>query len=133
MSDVPVRTHEGQRVVITAGAAGIGRRVAERFTDAGARVLVCDVDERVLADLSDQRPDIDAIRADVSVDLVTGFAQTAKHAAQGAALLADGLAGGASAPLVDTMGIREASGTVLDHLYFVFGDSECPFECAVNV
>ena len=43
----------------------------------------------------------------------------AKQAAQGAALLADGLAGGRAAPLVEAMGIRDAGGTVLDHLYVI--------------
>ena len=49
----------------------------------------------------------------------TGFAAVAMQAAQGAALLADGLAGGPSAALVDALGIREASGTVLDHLHVI--------------
>jgi predicted butyrate kinase (DUF1464 family) len=53
------------------------------------------------------------------VHILTGFAAAAKQAAQGAALLADGLAGGASAALVDTLGLRDASGTVLDHLYVI--------------
>jgi predicted butyrate kinase (DUF1464 family) len=53
------------------------------------------------------------------VDVLTGFATVSKHAAQGAALLADGLAGGAAAALVDCLGIRQASGTVLDHLYVI--------------
>jgi predicted butyrate kinase (DUF1464 family) len=39
-----------------------------------------------------------------------------KAAAHGAAVLADGLAGGRYAPLVDRLRLREASGTVLDHL-----------------
>jgi len=39
-----------------------------------------------------------------------------KSAARGAALLADGLAGGSHAPLVDGLRLREASGGVLDHL-----------------
>jgi predicted butyrate kinase (DUF1464 family) len=39
-----------------------------------------------------------------------------KQAAQGAALLADGLAGGRCASLVDGLHLREASGTVLDGL-----------------
>jgi predicted butyrate kinase (DUF1464 family) len=43
-----------------------------------------------------------------------------KTAARGAALLADGLAGGPYAPLVDSMALREARGAVLDHLR-VFG------------
>ena len=40
-----------------------------------------------------------------------------KEAARGAALIADGLAGGRHRELVDVMRLREASGTVLDHLY----------------
>jgi predicted butyrate kinase (DUF1464 family) len=52
-----------------------------------------------------------------TVHRLAGFAAIAKHAAQGAALLADGLAGGSAAPLVEAMAIREARGTVLDHLY----------------
>jgi predicted butyrate kinase (DUF1464 family) len=48
-----------------------------------------------------------------------GFARVAKAAAQGAALIADGLAGGINAPLVDVLGLRRASGTILDHLYVV--------------
>jgi predicted butyrate kinase (DUF1464 family) len=48
---------------------------------------------------------------------VEGFARVAKEAAQGAAIIADGLAGGRYAGLVDTMNIRGAAGTVLDHLY----------------
>jgi len=60
-----------------------------------------------------------SVRADTSVQVLTGFGTIAKQAAQGAALLADGLAGGTSASLVDTLGIREAAGTVLDHLYVI--------------
>jgi predicted butyrate kinase (DUF1464 family) len=57
--------------------------------------------------------------AGAPVHALTGFARVAKPAAQGAALIADGLAGGRSAALVDALGIREASGTVLDHLYVI--------------
>ncbi|MFL5902879.1 MAG: DUF1464 family protein [Solirubrobacteraceae bacterium] len=45
-----------------------------------------------------------------------GLGTRAKTAAQGAALLADGLAGGRYAPLVERLRLGEASGTVLDHL-----------------
>jgi predicted butyrate kinase (DUF1464 family) len=55
----------------------------------------------------------------VAVELLSGFGCAAKHAAQGAALLADGLAGGSAAPLVEALGLRNASGTVLDHLYVI--------------
>jgi len=39
-----------------------------------------------------------------------------RSAARGAALLADGLAGGRHAPLVECMRLRDATGTALDHL-----------------
>ena len=54
-----------------------------------------------------------------TVEMLSGLATVAKHAAQGAALLADGLAGGSCAALVEVLGIREARGTVLDHLYVI--------------
>jgi NAD(P)-dependent dehydrogenase (short-subunit alcohol dehydrogenase family) len=42
---------KGRRVVITAGAGGIGRVMARRFIAEGAIVEVCDVDESALTDL----------------------------------------------------------------------------------
>lgn len=64
----------------------------------------------------------DALRERLGPDVIVtplgGFAAV-KHAAQGAALLADGLAGGRHRDLVETMRIRHASGTVLDHLFSV--------------
>jgi predicted butyrate kinase (DUF1464 family) len=48
-----------------------------------------------------------------------GFAGVAKAGAQGAALIADGLAGGRHATLVETMRLRQARGTVLDHLLVI--------------
>jgi predicted butyrate kinase (DUF1464 family) len=50
------------------------------------------------------------------VRAATGLGTRAKTAAQGAALLADGLAGGPYAPLVERLRLGEASGTALDHL-----------------
>jgi predicted butyrate kinase (DUF1464 family) len=51
-----------------------------------------------------------------TVSAATGLGPRAKTAAQGAAVLADGLAGGRYAPLVERLRLREASGTALDHL-----------------
>src|SRR5437867_1156996 len=56
------------------------------------------------------------------VRVLHGFAAEAKEGAQGAALIADGLCGGAHRELVATLGIREARGTVLDHLYVISRD-----------
>lgn len=47
------------------------------------------------------------------------IASIAKEGAQGAAILADGLMDGMHRVLVETLGLREAQGSVLDHLYVV--------------
>ena len=45
---LPVRL-DGLRVAVTAGAAGIGRAMADGFASCGARVFLCDVDREALA------------------------------------------------------------------------------------
>ena len=37
-------TFDGKRVIITAGAGGIGREITKLFVEAGAKVFVCDID-----------------------------------------------------------------------------------------
>jgi NAD(P)-dependent dehydrogenase (short-subunit alcohol dehydrogenase family) len=40
----------GKRVLITAGATGIGRKIAEGYLAAGARVHICDIDEAAVGE-----------------------------------------------------------------------------------
>lgn len=47
-----------QRVVITAGGAGIGRALALAFHASGARVAVCDIDANAIAELAEIQPEI---------------------------------------------------------------------------
>jgi len=54
---------KGLRVLVTAGAAGIGLAIARTFRDHGARVFVCDVDDKALAALD---KDIGRTKADVA-------------------------------------------------------------------
>jgi NAD(P)-dependent dehydrogenase (short-subunit alcohol dehydrogenase family) len=56
----------GKRVLITAGAGGIGRAMAETFVDAGARVHICDVDLKAIDALRAARPAITSSVCDVS-------------------------------------------------------------------
>jgi len=54
---------KGLRVLVTAGAAGIGLAIAKTFKEHGARVHVCDVDDNALGALG---ADITKTKADVS-------------------------------------------------------------------
>ena len=56
----------GQRVLVTAGAAGIGLAITDRLVRHGARVIVCDVDEAALFSFRKTHPDSPAEAADVS-------------------------------------------------------------------
>jgi NAD(P)-dependent dehydrogenase (short-subunit alcohol dehydrogenase family) len=57
---------KGHRVLVTAGASGIGLATARAFVAEGARVLVCDVDRNALAALSISDAAIASVDADVS-------------------------------------------------------------------
>jgi NAD(P)-dependent dehydrogenase (short-subunit alcohol dehydrogenase family) len=56
----------GLRVLVTAGANGIGREVARAFVGEGAKVHVCDVDTAALTALQRSDPKITQSRADVA-------------------------------------------------------------------
>ena len=68
---------------------------------------------------------LDAFAARLSrpVRVLDGFASVAKHAAQGAALIANGLAGGSARGMVDTLGLRDARGSALDYLTVIPRDA----------
>jgi NAD(P)-dependent dehydrogenase (short-subunit alcohol dehydrogenase family) len=57
---------KGLRVVVTAGAAGIGREVARTFLREGALVHVCDVDRNALHELKISDPRLKSWLCDVS-------------------------------------------------------------------
>lgn len=55
-----------KRVLITAGASGLGLEMARVFVAEGARVFVCDVDETALQAVRDELPAVGCQVADVS-------------------------------------------------------------------
>ena len=63
-------------------------------------------------------------RYEIPIRKLEGYAEKSKEAAQGAALLASGLAGGTHADLVDVLELRGASGTVLDYVRWPGFDAE---------
>jgi NAD(P)-dependent dehydrogenase (short-subunit alcohol dehydrogenase family) len=70
----------GPRVLMTAGAAGIGRVIAETFLSAGARVLVCDCDGDALAQELARQGGLSGHRYDISdpKEVAVLFAQVSR-------------------------------------------------------
>lgn len=56
----------GQRVLVTAAAAGIGEAIAARFLASGARVAICDLDGDAIVRARDAHADIAATVVDVA-------------------------------------------------------------------
>lgn len=57
---------KGKRVLVTAGASGLGLEMARVFVAAGSEVFICDIDEALLAHAREELPRIHACVADVS-------------------------------------------------------------------
>jgi NAD(P)-dependent dehydrogenase (short-subunit alcohol dehydrogenase family) len=57
---------QGKRVLVTAGASGIGRVTANAFLAAGARVHVCDIDANALQTYQAEQPTAGTTVADVA-------------------------------------------------------------------
>jgi NAD(P)-dependent dehydrogenase (short-subunit alcohol dehydrogenase family) len=56
----------GTRVLVTAGAGGIGLEIARAFIREGAKVHVCDVEDAALAAIATSDPKVSASRCDVA-------------------------------------------------------------------
>jgi len=61
--------HRGARAVVTAGASGIGRAIADRLISQGCHVAICDISDEELASYSAAHPEHLAVKADVSDEL----------------------------------------------------------------
>lgn len=94
---------QGLRVLVTAGANGIGREIARSFINEGAKVHVCDVDDAALAALKESDPQITSSKCDVADrDQVADLFKTAI-----------GILGGLDA-LVNNAGIAGPTGKLED-------------------
>lgn len=73
----------GRRVLVTAGAAGIGLAIVERLLLHGARVFVCDIAEPVLEAFGKAHSQAGAIKADVASEADVERMFAAVHARLG--------------------------------------------------
>jgi predicted butyrate kinase (DUF1464 family) len=117
-----------KRDLFRGGVLDVGDREAaelafrEGCVKAVASLRVCTPVEEVILSgrlLEEEPAVVDDLREDLGLpvgDLGPLPGATLKHAAQGAAVIADGLAGGRWAALVRDLDLSGASGTVLDHL-----------------
>ncbi|HYG43006.1 MAG TPA: SDR family oxidoreductase [Bordetella sp.] len=91
-----LRPVPGLRVLVTAGASGIGAALARAFRETGARVHVCDIDRAALDKLTADTPEITTTIADASIskDVDTVF-DDARHSLGGLDVLINnvGIAG----------------------------------------
>jgi len=93
----------GLRVLVTAGASGIGLAIAQTFAEEGAQVHICDISEQALATCSAAHPDWGTSLCDVS------------NEAQVAELFADvSHAMGGLDVLVNNAGIAGPTGNIED-------------------
>ncbi|MHA2290343.1 MAG: DUF1464 family protein, partial [Promethearchaeota archaeon] len=54
------------------------------------------------------------------VNQMKSYGKKSKHAAQGAAFIANGLLGGEFEPIIRNLKIKEAKGSILDDIYIPF-------------
>jgi predicted butyrate kinase (DUF1464 family) len=121
---------QGGVASITADAASLGPIALEAYVEGAARAVrqlrsaAPDAEEillsgRMAADTAVRAALLPVLAELGSVLPLEGFALHAKQAAQGAALIADGLMGGPHRAMVERLGIEEARGTVVDHLHVI--------------
>ncbi len=92
------------KIVITAGASGIGSEIAMILSQADAKVIICDKDQEVLDQFSKNNPEIITLKADVSreEEVASFFNEIKYHFGEINALINNAGIAGPSAKLEDT-------------------------------
>ncbi len=92
------------KIVITAGASGIGAEIAKTLSEAGAQVIICDKDQSSLDAFTQNNPKVIAVKADVSneEEVLSFFIAVKEHFGEINALINNAGIAGPSAKLEDT-------------------------------
>lgn len=88
-NETDMKQFKGKVAVVTGGASGIGRAMAERFAEEGMKIVIADVEatalERARSEMAADGADVTAVRVDVSkYDEVEKLADTAYETYGGA-------------------------------------------------
>lgn len=110
-----------QRILVTAGAAGIGRAIAEAFLEDGADVAICDVDKDQLAAMQEAHPSLIAGRVDVTDEAeMVAFLQQLEERWQGIDVVCANAGTGGPAGRIETLDYSEWQQCVATNLHGSF-------------
>lgn len=110
-----------QRILVTAGAAGIGRAIAEAFLADGADVAICDVDYEQLAAMQEVHPTLIASQVNVTNEAeMDAFLLELEERWQGIDVVCANAGTGGPAGRIETLGYDEWQQCVATNLHGSF-------------
>jgi len=110
-----------QRILVTAGAAGIGRAIAEAFLADGADVAICDVDSDQLAAMQEAYPTLIASQVDVTNEAeMDAFLRQLEERWQGIDVVCANAGTGGPAGRIETLDFNEWQQCVATNLHGSF-------------
>lgn len=109
------------RVLVTAGASGIGRAIAEKFLQEGAEVAICDVDQPGIEEIAAMHPKLITGCANVASETeMSAFFQTLEEKWHGVDVVCANAGTGGPAGRIETLDYAEWQNCVATNLHGSF-------------